>query len=235
MCPISLALTCFLMELAQNRRYIIFYATHRPGSPFHTIYEYSKGIEMSEEKNESASETPETSGGSAPESGSSSPPADAAASAASEPAAAKPSRNPLERIIVYGVMLALVGIAYFEYRANTAYQDSLQQLDGELAKADANPDAPLLVDDIDQYLVGNPTKTGPVETTSASFGKHQEYTLTWKSLLREQKLYVVASYVDVDRLEDDRSNVIAIEPEQTRKDRLAAEEAANAPPVTKDD
>lgn len=204
---------------------------------------------MSEEKNESTSEAPggseasETSGGTTPESASSSsessapaspaPAAGSTAPADSARSAAAPtrSRNPLERIIVYGVILALVGVAYFEYRANMAFQDSFQKMDAELQRADRNPKEPFKLSDIQEksLLVGNPTLTPPEEKVTPSYGKIQEVVCTWKSLLREQKLYIIASVPNVERREGEVAEIIALETEAQRKERLEKEEAMNEP------
>ena len=196
---------------------------------------------MTEEKNDTTSGSPEgtpsqdspTQG--TPDAGSASSPAPTPPPTSPQPAPAKAARNPVERFIVWGVIIALLVVVYLEFRANTAFQSSVQNMQKELERADNNPGQPFLESAIESHLAGDPARTGPDEKTTTNFGVHRESTYTWKSLLREQKLYVVTSFEDIQRFEDQLSHVIAIETEQDRTARLEAEEAANAPPVVSGD
>jgi len=180
---------------------------------------------MTEEKNETS-----------PPEQSASPSSEPAPAASAPAAASKSGRNPVERVIVWGVIIALLVIVFVEFRANSAFQNSLAALDAQLAIAEANPGSPFLITDVQPLLVGSYSGTEPEEKVETGFGKHQEVVYTWKSLLREQKIYIVSSFVDVDRFEDvPVSNVIAVETEQARKIRLEGEAAAAAPTRETDD
>jgi hypothetical protein len=146
---------------------------------------------------------------------------------------AKSSRNPLERIIVWGVIAALLVVVYFEFRANSDYQAALKELQDKLEETE-NSGTVLYRSEAEEIAKkhGNPTLTAPVEKTSSIHGKHQEATYTWKSLLREQKIYVVFTVED-ERLGDEEANVIAIETEQDRQEQQKAmpDEAAQEEPA----
>jgi hypothetical protein len=142
----------------------------------------------------------------------------------------KSSRNPLERIIVWGVIAALLVVVYFEFRANSDFRGAEAALHKALEDAEKGNDvvSRTRAEEIAKQH-GSPTLTDPVEMTSPAHGKHQEAVYTWKSLLREQKLFVVMSIED-ERLGDEEAYVIAIETEADRKAR-EQEQADQAAPV----
>lgn len=92
--------------------------------------------------------------------------------------AGKKPRSPVERIIVWGAIIVLLGVVAVEARARKGYEWTLNALQKQLAKDEGADAEPLLVKDIDKYVVGWPRRTESEE------GSYHKITLTWGGLFR---------------------------------------------------
>jgi hypothetical protein len=83
----------------------------------------------------------------------------------------------VERVIVWGGIIVLLGLVAVEGRARKGYAWTLSALETEIAKDEGATGQPLYVKDIDKHLLGWPKR---VETESGSYKK---ITLTWDGIL----------------------------------------------------
>jgi len=100
-------------------------------------------------------------------------------------APAKKPRSPAERIIVWGGILLLLGLAAYQARARFGYSMTLNALQDRLAQDEGKDAQPLLVKDLDQYVVGWPARR--VEEHSKHLGGIE---LTWSGLTAKYGMIV---------------------------------------------
>lgn len=108
---------------------------------------------------------------------------------ANQPArTAKKPRSPVERIIVWGGIIVLLGVVAVEARARKGYEWTLSALEKEIAKDEGADAKPLLVKDIDQHLIGWPNRT------ESELGSYRKITLTWRGLFQKKPYGIDLTY-----------------------------------------
>ena len=104
-------------------------------------------------------------------------PTDPTASSSPDAASTKTPRSPTERLLVWGGIIGLLALAGFQARAKIGCNMTYDALKERLVY-DEGPNAkPLLVDDLDEYLVGWPSRADGKQR--AHFA---EMELTWQGL-----------------------------------------------------
>ncbi len=106
--------------------------------------------------------------------------------------AKKKSRSPVERIVVWGGIVVLLGLVAVEGRARKGYEWTLSALETEIAKDEGSTAQPLYVKDIDKHVIGWPKR---VETESGSYKK---ITLTWDGILPPRTYGIDLTYDNRD-------------------------------------
>lgn len=106
-------------------------------------------------------------------------PSSSSRSSESKPAAAaaKKARSPVERIVVWGGIVVLLGLAAYQARARVGYTMTLSALQDRLEEDEGSDAKQLLLKDLDSYVVGWPSRTQEEPTTHKG-----TIELTWPGL-----------------------------------------------------
>jgi hypothetical protein len=98
---------------------------------------------------------------------------------------AKPARNPVERIVVWGLIAAGVVVIGVEARAKLAYNSTEEKLVKAMEVANEAGTSDFTIDKLPELLVGNPSR---VEDESPTY--HNVVHLKWNGLLKQYGLHV---------------------------------------------
>ncbi|MFO1095603.1 MAG: hypothetical protein U0992_20210 [Planctomycetaceae bacterium] len=141
----------------------------------------------------------------------------------SNAAPAKPARSPAERLIVWGGIIVLVGLVLFQARARVGYTTTLNALQERLAEDEGAEAKQLFIKDLDQYVVGWPSRKEEKKNEHKS-----TLALTWPGLS--------ASYgivVNYDPSEEGQPVIgletVGFDEEAEDASRLAARNAESGP------
>lgn len=125
-------------------------------------------------------------------------------------APAKPARNPVERMLVWGVIAIGLVIVGIEARARIGYNTTFSAIKQKLAEVDASgePDAALSMNDAHKLAAFSPKVYAVVEVPPAKFGDARVWhnKLTWFSLAKTYELTLV-----MDGDQDGEQTVLEIE------------------------
>jgi len=105
----------------------------------------------------------------------------------------KPGRNPVERVIVWGLIAIAGGLAAWEYRAKAGYDSSLEYIQQRVdevngAEDTENPTA-LKMSDVKEHLSGGPAVS---EMQKSPLGE-KTVNLKWPSLFKQYELILVVN------------------------------------------
>lgn len=101
----------------------------------------------------------------------------------------KPSRNPVERAIVWGLILGLLGLVGYEYKQQSAYNASLKVVTEKLKDDETKHAA---VGELRQALSGNPIETAP--ETKSRLNRLVEWR--WHSFFKDYRIRIMAEKGD---------------------------------------
>jgi hypothetical protein len=96
----------------------------------------------------------------------------------------KPTRNPVERLVVWGLIAALLIVTGLEGQARLSYSRTLGNLQGALTAAELQSESTFLIDQVPGLIVGSPA----VSHESRRFDQLAHYQ--WKGLFRQYGLHV---------------------------------------------
>ncbi len=102
---------------------------------------------------------------------------------------AKPSRNPIERAIVWGLILCLLGLVGYEFKQQKAYNASLKTVTEKLKDDERQHSA---VGELRQALSGSPIETSP--ETKSRLNRVIEWR--WHSFFKDYRIRIVAEKGD---------------------------------------
>ncbi len=106
----------------------------------------------------------------------------------------KPKRNPVERVVVWGLILVLLGVLGFEAKQQYAYGAALKSLQDAFKADDANSYHKL--SDVRKMMGSSPKETAlPVKTKL-----HRSLEFQWASLFKEYKLVLQTESIGDDPL-----------------------------------
>ena len=105
----------------------------------------------------------------------------------------KPARNPVERVIVWGVIAVSLVVVAIEFRAKRGYDSSLayiqQRVDDYNDAGDQENVAPLRMTELKEQLSGGPS-LGAVE--KSTYGE-RTMSIRWFSLFKHYELILVVN------------------------------------------
>jgi hypothetical protein len=104
--------------------------------------------------------------------------------ASSEVKESKP-RNPVERVIVWGLIVVLLALVAVEGAAKFGYSRTLNNIEAAFARSESADGQPVMMADMDQLLSGFPAKS------VAPGGYEDTATYRWPSLVKDYGLHVV--------------------------------------------
>lgn len=99
-------------------------------------------------------------------------------------APAKPPRNPIERLVVWGLIVALVVVTVLEGRARLAYSQSLSHIQDAMDQAEQAEISSFTIDKVPALLVGSPKE----EHQSQQYDQQAHYE--WQGLFKKYGLQV---------------------------------------------
>lgn len=106
----------------------------------------------------------------------------------------KPQRNPIERAVVWGLILVLLGVLAFEAKQQYAYGAALKGLQEAFKEDDA--DSYHKLSDVRKMMGGSPKETAlPVKSKL-----HRSLEFQWTSLFKEYKLVLQTESIGDDPL-----------------------------------
>jgi hypothetical protein len=108
----------------------------------------------------------------------------------------KKQRSPVERVIVYVLILGLLVIAGIEFRAQKGYQASLDGLNDFYTK---NPDTELKLADAREMLKYSPSVVGPRDPKDGELKGREYYEFSWLSIFKSGEFVItISAEQDVD-------------------------------------
>lgn len=96
----------------------------------------------------------------------------------------KPARNPLERILVWGLILVGAVIIFFEGRARLSFSRTWSNLQAAMEEAEGEGLSEFSIDDVPPLIVGNPTRTDETKGLN-NFANYE-----WSGLVKKYGLRV---------------------------------------------
>lgn len=105
------------------------------------------------------------------------------------PAPVKPARSPVERVIVWGVIVLGLGIIGVEASSHLAHASALGKLQSRV-KQNSETDIGMTKKDVDQILGPQVPISEKLNPMATSMGASRVDIYTYKGLLKERKLYV---------------------------------------------
>lgn len=106
----------------------------------------------------------------------------------------KPQRNPVERLVVWGLILVLLGVLAFEAKQQYAYGAALKSLQEAFKEDDA--DSYHKLSDVRKMMGGSPKETALPAKTKL----HRSLEFQWASLFKEYKLVLQTESIGDDPL-----------------------------------